>query len=255
MEVIATQTNWSKFCLVQGLRKLKQIGPLRRQNRSRAQENGKCSCADEWCYACPIKSADSDADTMMDELSHMSDLVKLPFLSHQASCIWHFTTKHRRRCTNGVHIQKYILKGISIFYLDQKCSLSKPYLKSGSKTEFWGKQIVSECKVEVGQQTCRRSSSNLKMQNPALKMQNGVELRNWFYLHLLRRLTLSGKHTLKEDSSILNSCSHRNIFEANKEPLKTRTTWEWRGVSASYKWKAWGLWDLPCPIIHIHDKP
>ena len=141
MEVIATQTNWSKFCLVQGLRKLKQIGPLRRQNRSRAQENGKCSCADEWCYACPVKSADSDADTMMDELSHMSDLVKLPFLSHQASCIWHFTTKHRRRCTNGVHIQKYILKGISIFYLDQKCSLSKPYLKSGSKTEFCGNKL------------------------------------------------------------------------------------------------------------------
>lgn len=94
-------------------------------------------------------------------------------------------------------------------------------LKSGSKTEFWGKQIVSECKVEVGQQTSRRSSSNLKMQNPALKMQNGVELRNWFYLHLLRHLTLSGKHTLKEDSRILNSCSHyRNIWEANKEVLR-----------------------------------
>ena len=27
-----------------------------------------------------------------------------------------------------------------------------------------------------------------------------------------------------------------------------------KGVSGSYKWKAWGLWDLPCPIIHIHDK-
>ena len=81
-------------------------------------------------------------------------------------------------------------------------------------------------RVEMGLQTRRRSSSNLKMQNPGLKMQNGVELRNWFYLHLLqRRLTLRGKHTLKEDSSILSSCSHyRNICEANKELLKGRTT-------------------------------
>ena len=47
----------------------------------------------------------------------------------------------------------------------------------------------------------------------------------------------------------------RNICEANKELLKGRTTWEWREVSSSYKWKAWGLGDLPCPIIHIHDKP
>ena len=39
--------------------------------------------------------------------------------------------------------------------------------------------------VEMGQQTSRRSSSNFKMQNPGLKMQNGVERRNWFYLHLL----------------------------------------------------------------------
>ena len=109
--------------------------------------------------------------------------------------------------------------------------LWKPSLKSCSKTEFCGKQILSECKVEMGQQTSRRSSSNLKMQNPGLKMQNGVELRNWFYLHLLqRRLTLRGKHTLKEDSSILSSCSHyRNICEANKELLKGRTTWGWRG--------------------------
>ena len=76
--------------------------------------------------------------------------------------------------------------------LDHKCSFSKPSLNSGSK--FCGKQIVSECQVvEMGRQTSRRSSSNLKMQNPGLKMQNGVERRNWFYLHLLRVTLRAGK--------------------------------------------------------------
>ena len=126
------------------------------------------------------------------------------------------------------------------------------------KQNFVENKFQVKFQVEMGQQTSRRSSSNLKMQNPALKMQNGVELRNWFYLHLLRRLTLSGKHTLKEDSSILNSCSHhQNICEANKEVLKGKQREDEGGclVLINERLEAWEISPVQLFIFMISPRP
>ena len=79
-------------------------------------------------------------------------------------------------------------------------------------------------------------------------------------------LTLRGKHTLKEDSSLLKTIVDTNDtkytvlrgipaycwaavhtaehFWSKQRTSEARSSWGWGEVSSSYKWKAWGLGDL-----------
>ena len=146
-------------------------------------------------------------------------------------------------------------------------------LSSCLKGEFCGKQIPSKCKVEMG-----RAVGPVPILKCKIRVwKNGVATE--LVLFTSPHLTLRGKHTLKKDSILLNNCWHkwykihkistqfsggfqhtaeqlftpRNIFEANKELLKQEAAEDEERCLVLINGRL-EVWEISCPIIHIHDK-